>query len=306
MKITDGIEYLIIRAIVFLLRILPRNISIKFGERLGKAINNIWVSRHNTVISNLTLAYGDKMSTAQKEEIAREVFGNLGKSIAENSRFPSITKEDILEIVTSEGTEYFQEAREYGKGTILVSSHFGNWELMAAYVIAIGYPLSFMIRSQHNELVDRYFTKMRRSIGGKVIYSDKSGGMKKIIRGLKDNEQVAIISDQHAGSQGIIIKFFGQPVSVPRGPAVLSIRTGAPIVVTHIFRNDDNRHHTVVDKPIYPNQQADQKEEIYRLTKLYSERMEEIIRSRPELWLWTHRRFKYKPPKGYVEGEYVN
>ncbi len=303
MKINHGIEYLLFRLVSLIFQILPHRVAVKLGERLGRATGNLWTARHKVVIRNLEIAFGDKMAPAEREVLSREIFGNIGKTVAEICRFPKMGKEKILQLVDSEGEESFREVLDYGKGAILVSSHFGNWELIGAYVNTLGYPIDFMVRGQHNRYVDNYLTFLRECCGVGVIHSERS--MKDVVRALRNNRQVAIVSDQHEGSRGIIINFFGRPVSVPRAPATLAVKLGAPMVTGHIFRRRDNTHHCIFDKPEYPDSNADPKDEIIRLTRLFTKRIEDAIRRRPELWLWTHRRFKPVPGGEQIEGSYV-
>ncbi|MCP4568263.1 MAG: lysophospholipid acyltransferase family protein [FCB group bacterium] len=290
MKTIHGIEYLVVRFLAFLFRLFPRKASIKLGERLGRAVGNLWTSRHNIVIDNLKIAYSDELSSAKREELSRDVFGNIGKTMAEVCRFSITSRQQILDMVTVEGENSLKEALEYGKGAILLGSHFGNWELVGAFIHALGYPIDYMIRGQHNRYVDDYLTSLRAHCGVNVIHSER--GMIDVLRALKSNHQVAIVADQHAGSHGVQIEFFGRLVSVPRAPATLSVRTGAPIMIGHMYRQDDGSHHAVFDPLIYPNREADVDEEIVRLTRQFTVRFEQAIRERPDHWLWTHRRFK--------------
>jgi KDO2-lipid IV(A) lauroyltransferase len=303
MKISHGIEYLAARLLALIFQILPHRIALNLGQRLGRAANNLWMSRHRVITENLEIAFGDNMTESGREELARDVFANIGITIAEICRSPRMTHERILQLVDSEGEDTFQEALDYGKGAILTGSHFGNWELMGAYINALGFPVDFLVKSQHNPYVDKYLTRLREYLKVRVIHSER--GMKDILRALKDNRQVAIVSDQHAGSQGIIVKFFGRPVSVPRAPATLAVKTGAPIITGYILRNPDGTHHCKFDKPTYPHLESDPDEEILRLTRYFTGKIEDAIRMRPELWLWTHRRFKYHPPGEQIEGSHV-
>jgi Kdo2-lipid IVA lauroyltransferase/acyltransferase len=304
MKIIHGIEYAGVRLLALPLQLLPHQAAVSLGARLGRAANNVWISRHQVVIKNLEIAFGDSLTAVRREELARDIFANLGRTLAELCRFPKLTRENILSMVTAEGTESFQEALDYGKGAILVGSHFGNWELGGAYINALGFPVDFLIRGQHNRLVDDYLTNLRKGCGVGVIHSDR-GGMKDVVRALKNNRQVAIVSDQHAGSNGILIKFFGQLVSVPRAPATLAVKFGCPLISGHTLRNPDNTHHCIFHKPLYPNPETEPNAEILRLTKAYTGRFEDMIRSHPDHWLWTHRRFKPLPGTEQQEGIYV-
>ena len=303
MKINHGIEYAALRVLAAVFPALPHRTAVGLGGRIGRAINNIWSLRHKVIVRNLEIAFGDSLTAVQREELSREIFENIGKTLAEVCRAPKLTRERILELVTSEGEETFQEALDYGKGAVLVGSHFGNWELMGAYVSARGFPIDFLVRGQHNRYVDDYLTYLRQCFQVRVIHSER--GMKEVIRALKENRQVAIVSDQHAGSQGIIVRFFGQLVSVPRAPATLAVRTGAPIITGFMVRKPDGTHRCMFQKPFYPDPANDEKDEILRLTRMFTSRIEDAIRAHPALWLWTHRRFKYRPSEEQNEGAYV-
>lgn len=303
MKISHGIEYAAIRLTAALLRSLSETTALGVGDRLGRAANALWRSRHRVIMRNLEIAFGDDLSAAERDRLSGAIFGNLGKMLAEVSRFPRLDKDRILGMVDSEGEETFQEALDHGKGAILTGSHFGNWELMGAYINALGFPVDFLVRRQHNPYVDDYLTYLRRCLKVRVIHSES--GMMEVMRALKTNRQVAIVSDQHAGSQGIVVRFFGRLVSVPRAPATLAVRTGAPIITGCILRNPDDTHHCVFQRPEYPNPDADPDAEILRLTKLFTGRIEQTIRQRPDHWLWTHRRFKSLGAEEQTEGSYV-
>jgi KDO2-lipid IV(A) lauroyltransferase len=303
MKISHGIEYLATRLLALIFQVLPHGAAIWLGEKLGRAANNLWMTRHKVIVDNLKIAYGDSMAESARLQLSRDIFGNLGKTVVEIGRSPVYGKKWLLEMIDSEGEETFQEALDYGRGAILTGSHFGNWELMGAYINALGFPVDFLVKSQHNSYFDRYLTYLRQCLGVRVIHSEQ--GMKEIIRALKDNRQVAIVSDQHAGSNGIAVKFFGRLVSVPRAPATLAVKMGSPIITGHILRKPDKRHHCVFHKPVYPDPDADPADEIFRLTKLFTQRIENAIRSQPDHWLWTHRRFKYVPSGEQSEGSYV-
>lgn len=306
MKISHGIEYLLVRCLAFVFQILPRRAAINLGGKLGRATGNLWKSRHDVIINNLKIAFGDELDDQKREELARGVFTNIGMTFSEVSRFSGMSKQELLEIVENEGGEVFQEALDYGRGAILTGSHFGNWELVGAYINALGYPVDFLVRGQHNKLVDSFLTRLRKSVGINDIHSDSSGGMKEVIRALKDNRQVAIVSDQHAGSGGILIKFFGQLVSVPRAPATLAVKMGCPIISGYILRRPDYKFFCRFGPAFYPDPEAATEDEILRLTKLYTTGFEKVIREHPDHWLWTHRRFKKIAGVSEAEGNYVD
>ena len=305
MKISHGIEYLLVRGLAGLFQILPYDAAVGLGSRLGRATNNVWKTRHDVIINNLKIAFGDELTEQRREELARDVFANIGMTLAEACRFAKMSRADILKRVTSEGEKVFQEALENGRGAILTGSHFGNWEMGGLYINALGYPVDFLVRGQHNKKVDDYLTVLRRKVGVGVIHSESGSGMKDVVRALKENRQVAIVSDQHAGSGGILVKFFGQLVSVPRAPATLAVKFHCPLIVGYVLRRPGNKFHCVFERAVYPDTGAERDAEILRLTQYYTGCFENIIRQYPDHWLWTHRRFK--PLKGIeqIEGTLV-
>lgn len=290
MKISHGIEYLTARAAALIFQLLPHRLAVKFGGKAGRAAGWIMSWRRAVVRTNLKLAFGDRYDAAGREELAGRIFDNLGRTMAEVARFPRLSKDRILTLVTAEGTENLQAVLEHGRGAILAGSHFDNWELMGAYINALGFPVDFLVQAQHNPYFDDYVTRLRAGWGVKVVHSDR--GMKEIIRALKANRQVVIVADQHGGSGGIIVTFFGRRVSVPRAPAALAVKFQTPIITGYSVRNPDDTHHCRFEPPLYPDPQADPETEMVRLTTIYTERIEQSIRLRPDLWLWTHRRFK--------------
>lgn len=309
MKISHGIEYWLARMGAFIFCVLPRTMALSLGDRLGRGVNNLWRSRNLIVMKNLEIAFGDELSEADREVLSREVFGNIGRTIVEICRFSKIKEDRMFEMVSSEGEDGIAEMRKYGRGGILVGAHFGNWEVNGGYVNHLGYPVSFLVRGQHNKKFDDYLSSLRLRLGIGLIHSERTGegsGMKEVLRTLKDNRMIAIVSDQHAGSGGIIVKFFGRLVSVPRAPATLSVRTGAPLLFGYSIRRDDGSLHCVFNKPLYPNSEADRDQEILRLTQAYTGMAEVAIRKYPQMWLWTHRRFKDIGGPEMREGVYVD
>ncbi len=290
MKISHGIEYLAARMGAGVLQLLPHRAAVRLGGTIGRAAFYLWRPRRRVTLINLEIAFGQALDPEARYRLGRDVFANFGRTIAEIARFPRMTKESILDLVTAEGTENLREALAYGRGAILAGSHFGNWELSGAFISALGFPVDFLAKRQHNPYFDRYLTRLRNSGGIGVIHSER--GMTDILRALKSNRQVAIVADQHGGPGGIEVTFFGRRVSVPRAPAALAVRYRAPLVTGYIFRNADGTHHCRFDPPLCSDPAAPPEAEEIRLTEIYMGRLEAAIRLRPDLWMWTHRRFK--------------
>jgi len=176
---------------------------------------------------------------------------------------------------------------------VLVTGHFGSWELMGARLKSHGYPVNFLVGEQKNRAVDDLMNHLRRSKGIGIIGMGAS--MRHVLRALKSNQFVAMLSDQDAGSRGVFVDFMGRPASTPFGPASFAVRTGAALIAAFILREDLARHRVILEAPLVPNAGASEEEESLRLTQQYTSLLEKYVRERPDHWLWLHRRWKTRP-----------
>ncbi|RPJ41678.1 MAG: lipid A biosynthesis acyltransferase, partial [Candidatus Latescibacterota bacterium] len=184
--------------------------------------------------------------------------------------------------------------RAEGRGAILFTGHYGNFDLFAATIAARGYPLSVVVQKQRNSLVEARLTLTRERMGERVIA--RGGGAREILRALERNEFIAILGDQDAHEGGVFVDFFGRPASTPRGPARLARLAGAPLVFAVLERVEDGTHVARIEDPIYPEAGSDEEAEVVRLTTAVTRLLEGAVRRRPDHYLWVHRRWKTRPP----------
>lgn len=281
-------EYWITYLVGAFARIIPYRLSLALGSFLGWLAFDVLRMRRKVTLINLRNSLGKGKD--QLARIGRRAYQNIGKSIVEYSLFPSLDKEKILRMVEFEGTENFDEALRKGKGAVLVAGHFGSWELMGAATRQKGYPVDFLVGEQHNLLVDNLMNDYRRSVGIGII---KMGAAAKgIIRALKNNRFVAMLSDQDAGSDGTVVEFFNRPASTPKGPAAFALKMDAPVIMAFIIRENQKKQRIIIEKPIFIEKTTDKENDIQRLTQAYTRVLEEYIRKYPDHWFWPHRRWK--------------
>ena len=282
------IEYWLTYLAGALVRIVPYSWALAFGSFLGWLAFDVVRIRRRVTLLNLKNSLGTEREESIK--IGRRAYKNIAKSMVEYSLFPSLDKDKILKITECEGTENYNEVLRKGKGAILVAGHFGSWELMGAAVSQRGYPLDFLVGEQHNLLVDNLMNDYRRSMGIGII---KMGvAAKGIIKALKENRFVAMLSDQDAGSDGAVVEFFNRPASTPKGPAAFALKMDAPIIMAFIIRESNRKQRIVIEKPMYGERTSDKEEDIRKLTQTYTQKLEEYIIKYPDHWFWPHRRWK--------------
>jgi KDO2-lipid IV(A) lauroyltransferase len=282
------IEYWITYLIGAFARAIPYRLALALGSFLGWLAFDILRVRRKVTLINLENSLGKEKRKLVR--IGRRAYQNIGKSMVEYALFPSLDKEKILKFVEFQGAEHFDEALKRGKGAVVVAGHFGSWELMGAATSQKGYPVDFLVGEQHNLLVDNLMNDYRRSVGIGII---KMGAAAKgVIRALKNNRFVAMLSDQDAGNDGTVVDFFNRPASTPKGPAAFALKMDAPIIMGFIVRENGKKQRIVIEKPIFGEKTSDKEEDIRKLTQAYTRMLEDYIRKYPDHWFWPHRRWK--------------
>ncbi len=282
------IEYWLTFLAGSLVRIMPYSWALAVGSFLGWLAFDVVRIRRKVTLLNLKNSLGTEREESIK--IGRRAYKNIAKSMVEYSLFPSLNKDKILKMTEFEGTENFDETLKQGKGAIIVAGHFGSWELMGAATSQKGYPVDFLVGEQHNLLVDNLMNDYRRSMGIGII---KMGvAAKGIIKALKENRFIAMLSDQDAGNDGTVVEFFGRPASTPKGPAAFALKMDVPIILAFIIRGSNKKQRIVIEKPMYGKKTPDKEEDIRKLTQTYTWKLEEYIIKYPDHWFWPHRRWK--------------
>lgn len=290
-RVSYYIQYLFLRALGWVLVHLPKKTALWLGSSLGTLAFRLGL-RCRVALDNIGHAFTGNDHT-QNRDIARRLYQNLGANLAELLRFETIDCRQVKQAVALEGAEHLDLALQGGKGAILVSAHFGNWEMFGAALACYGYPFSVVVYPQHNQPVDRMLNRLRASQGIEVIYKRKAA--REVLSALRRNRFVTMLSDQDAGPEGLMVNFLGRPASVTKGPAVFALKTGAPIITGVIVRQEGGQHFGYIDRPLYPDPGRDRASEMIRLTEEFTSRLEGYVIRHPDHWYWVHRRWKTQP-----------
>jgi Kdo2-lipid IVA lauroyltransferase/acyltransferase len=288
-------EYGAVRALQAAICAMPAAAARETGALLGGFAYSTLRIRRPVVLRQLRRVFQDELSEEELSQIARESYRNFGRTTFEYARFPMIPLSRLDRIVSLTGGEHLDRALKKGKGAILVSFHFGNWEMAAALAV-MGYPLTFLVGEQHNILVDRLMNRLRERLGVEIV--PVTGNLMGVLRALRSNRIVAMLSDQDAGKNGVFVDFLGAQASTPYGPARMAARTGAALVPGIAVRREGGRHELVMCPPIEPpDADLPLEEQVRALTQSYTYVFERYIREMPEQYFWMHRRWKTRPPE---------
>jgi KDO2-lipid IV(A) lauroyltransferase len=288
-------DFAVLGLIYLFSRLLPLRAVPCVGRNLGRFCYRFVPVRRDVVLSNLRAAFGSELDEPAVRDLARRFYAHLGTTLLEFSTLDRRSPQQLAEFVTFARRDHLEALRAAGRGAILVSGHFGNWELLGAALAAHDYPTHYLVKSQRNKLVDRLQNDIRRRAGIGIIRTD--GPITDMVRALRRGEFLGMLSDQDAGGAGLFVEFLGRPASVFRGAAKLAFRLKCPILVGFAVRQPDGRHRVITSEPIDADPAWDEETAVRELTKIHTQRLEAMIRTTPEQYFWVHRRWKTRPPE---------
>lgn len=217
-------------------------------------------------------------------QCSREVFRNFAKNLVDFFRFGLIDKRFLSRKVKIVGLENFDNALKLGKGVLGLTAHLGNWELGGIIMAQKGYPINAVVWEHKNPNINELFIYQRRRKGIKVI--PLGIALRRCFEVLKKNEIVAVLGDRDFSPYGnkACVTFFNRPFLVPRGPATLSLRTGAVIVPGFTIREKDGFFTLYIEPPIQYLPCGNIEDDIVNLTQCIMEVIEKYVRKYPEQW----------------------
>ena len=286
------LEAVLVIVLSFPIALLPYNCALKAGRFLGLLLFYAWADRRNIAIGNIEKAIqsGHFAVSEPAEKIARDTFVNIGKSFAEVVRIYYGLGDSLVHNVVIKGGEHYINAKAKGKGVIAITGHCGNWELLAlAFGVKVS-PGSGVARPLDNPYINGMIAKIRLRYGNSLIY--KKGALKGILSCLKKGGLVSILMDQAVlRDEGFIIDFLGRGAWTTRMPALIAMRTGAPVLPVFISR--EGAGHVMTIYPEAPLKREERSESALKEdTQCLSSYVDEYIKEHPTEWLWIHRRWK--------------
>lgn len=271
--------------------LLTQKQRVAFGRQIGNFMCIIGKSRVNIALENLQNAFPDKTNDWRRD-VMKKSFQNLGIVLVEVAAFKSFKEKDFRNLINYRNPDLLPEFVSRGKGLILMSGHFGNWELLA-YSIGLftGIPITIIVKSQKNKYADKILNSFRTMSNNKVVSMHHSARV--IVKTLLNKGVVALLADQSASEdKDIFVEFFGRPAATFETPAVLSLKFKTPIMMGFPVR-DNNGNYNVDIIEIKSDDLNYDKEGIKILTERHVKALENAIRANPDHWVWQHRRWKH-------------
>jgi KDO2-lipid IV(A) lauroyltransferase len=269
---------------------------------MGRAIGS-WAflysgKRKQSAKINLDIIFKDSKSADEKNKIIKKSFQNLAVSALQCLWATHDTKNRVQQLIEGEpaGLDVLRECLKKNKGIFFLTAHFGNWEIMGLFHGYLGTcPLSSIVRRLDNPYLDKSTKEFRTLSGNKIFYRDESP--LKIVRELKNNGSVAVMMDQNTAKGGIFVDFFGKKAATPRSLALLSYRSGTPILPLFCYPTGKGTYRIEYGPEMKFEKTGNKDYDILQWTQQCQLFIEKNIRENPASWMCGHRRWKTRPPK---------
>lgn len=285
------VELVAVRAVLAVARALPSAAGARLADGFGTLMRWVVPRRAQIARAQMAAALGRAVDDPQIAAWTRQAFRHFIRIAYELVAAPRrIEQVGPQSVVAQEGRERLDAALAEGRGAILLTGHFGNWELAGLTARQLGVTMVSVARPMKNRLLDAELMRLRGRFGQRIAV--KESAALPFARALKAGECVALLNDQHAGSRGLRVPFFHADASTYTMAAALARRFGAPIVPW--FARVDGLHHITVrfEEPLRADPALGEDEDAYQLTTRFHRRLEAAIRADPGQYLWFHRRWK--------------
>lgn len=295
-QLTDWLVYLLVRVFICLIQTMRLETCHTIARFLAVVACNTVKVRRKVVDDNIRHAFPD-MTERERHNTTRRMWEHLFLMVCEIAHAPR-------KIHDTNWRRYFRIHRRSDivaslldvRPVVLISGHFGNFELTSYVMGLLGFPGYSIARDLDNPYLDRYLKRFRSNNGQFILPKEGSAGQVDAV--LKSGGTIALLGDQAAGPKGCWVEFMGRPASCHKAVALFTLMSGAPLVVVYGKRTGDPLHFEIGAEGLAdPQLGGDELANVKSLTQWYSDHLEAVIRTAPEQYWWVHRRWKGSPRK---------
>lgn len=293
-RLTHRLEALAVRGAVAATGALPTTAEDAFLRGLAAVAYKGVKVRRELVEANLRAAFPERPEH-WIHRMAGSCYVHLAREMLVGVRLGRMSAQEIQARTSVDGLPELRRALAAGRGAVLFTGHFGNWEVAGASLAARGIPLDVVAQRQRNPLLDELINGARRRAGMRVIYRTRAP--KQALRALRDGRAVGFLADQDARQSGVFVPFFGRLASTHRGPATLALRARSPVFTVLATRAGEGYEVSV--EPVDVSREGETDEVVRRITAAATARLEAAVRRHPAQYLWLHKRWKTRPGAGH-------
>lgn len=288
--------YLAMRAAVAAVHALPCGPALAMGAAAGRMVRSPLGLRRAVAEANLAIAFPER-PPAERDAICRRMYAHWGRMTVEALRAAASAGRDAA-APPAGGAEALRLIRDLlgrGRGLLALTGHLGSWEGAAVFLASEGVPVTTVWKPQSNPWVADYLAGLRAGLGVDAIPMPEA--REGVLAALRAGKLVALVADQAPIRSGTWVPFFGRPTKTFSGPGHFAARSGAPVIFGAML-DDGAGGHRIALEVLDEAPGGDPEAEVVRLATLYRARLEALIRTAPEQYLWTHRLWRELPPAG--------
>ena len=272
---------------------LPLGLAYWLGARLGDVLYLGLAERRRITLANLALAFGPDKTAAERRRLARTTFRHLGQHLVDFSHLSQLTPCTFATMCHVEGLEHIEALLQRRMGLLILSAHFGSWELAPAVALRLTTPMHVIVRPLDHPALQRLAEAYRQRCGYRAIA--RRAALTECLKVLRRGEIVAVLMDQSGlRRESVPVEFFGTPAYASIGPALLALRTGCPVVSAFLIRVGQGRHRLVFSQEIPVRRTGIVQQDLVENTRAFTRIIESYVRRYPEHWFWLHRRWKQR------------
>lgn len=302
-KLRHAIEYLAFRTLVCVLQSLSPRMSLRFARALAGFVFYVLprrLTRYDVARANLRTAFGDRYTDRQLDDLIYRMWLHLFRMCVEIVQLPRrLRLDNVVDQIIFRNKPETVRALCSGRPVILLSGHFGNWEMAISIFGLFGFRMGLVARELDNPYLNRWFLRFRKYTGHRPI--PKAGGGGAMVQLLDRGGSLAMLGDQDAGSSGMFVDFFGRKASTHKSIGLIALEYQALICVGYARRLENDALpngwpcfelgcEEVVDARDFTMPDA-----VEQITQRYTAALERVVRRSPEQYFWVHRRWKSVP-----------
>ena len=292
----DYTLYLLLRTLSTTLHCFPLEAAMRFAAGLGDVMYVLDRRHRERSMANLRACFPEK-SENELKKLTRDSFRLLPMLGVEVMLTPRYVKLERLaqHFILGDGLgPVLRMMVEQEHGTVMVTAHYGNWEVLGYMMAVMGFETTSVARPLDNKYINDFVLGVREKKGQRIV--DKKGAMREAPAVLEKRGAMGFIADQDAGPKGMFVDFFGRPASTYKSIGLLAMRYDVPVVVGFARRvGYDFRFRLDVQDVIWPKDWASVKDPLRYITQRYTRAVEDSVRGEPGQYLWLHRRWKSRP-----------
>ena len=291
----DYLVYIAIRLVAMLFGMFPIDVNLRTARWMGGVWYRVMRRHRERAFGHLRLAFGSALTDQQARDLALKSMQQMTMMAVEVLFVPRLINEWTWpRYVRLKGIERAIDVLLRPQGAILVTGHYGNWELVGFMLATLGFPLTAVMRPLDNPYLNRYLMDVRARRGLRLLY--KKGASASAGDVLGSGGVLGFIADQNAGHKGLFVDFFGTKASTYKSIGLLAIQYQVPIIVGCARRTSAGFQYEIeCNRVILPAEWADKDDPLTWITREYTSAIERCVRQAPEQYLWIHRRWKSRP-----------